>query len=146
MTDQELRKLSRNDLLELLIDQAKEIDRLREELNAANQKLNDRKIAIDKAGSIAEAALQLNGVFTAAQEACAQYMVNITDIYQQQAALRSKMERETQEKCNRMIREARKLADEYWEFTRKKVQALQEPTSNPANRSMGYSKSARKQR
>lgn len=130
MTDRELRKLSRNDLLELLIDQAKEIDRLREELNVANKKLSDRKIIIDNAGSLAEAALQLNGVFTAAQEACAQYTENIAYLYQQQKAIRNRMEQETQEKCNRMIQEARKVADEYWEFTRKKVQALHDSKSN----------------
>ena len=130
MTDQELRKLSRNDLLELMIEQAKEIERLREELDAANQKLNDRKIVIDNAGSLAEAALQLNGVFSAAQEACAQYMDNVTDVYQKQKTICARMEKETQEKCNRMIQEARKVADEYWEFTRKKVQALYNPKPN----------------
>ena len=34
-------------------------------------------IAIEKAGSLAEAALQLNSVFEAAQNACAQYTQNI---------------------------------------------------------------------
>ena len=146
MTDQELKKLSRNDLLELLIDQAKELDRLREELNVANRKLRDRKIMIDNAGSIAEAALQLNGVFAAAQEACAQYMENVTEAYQQQDAIRARMEKETQEKWNRMIQEARKVADEYWEFTRKKVQALREASSAPLDYSAAFSKSVKRQR
>ena len=140
MTDQELRKLSRNDLLELLIDQAKEIDRLREELDIANKKLNDRKIMIDNAGSLAEAALQLNGVFTAAQDACAQYMENIAEMYQQQTAIRARMEQETREKCNCMIQEARKVADDYWEFTRKKVQALNDSKAREAEFSAAYPK------
>ena len=103
MTNQELKKLGRNDLLELLLDQAKVIEQLREELDIANQKLADRKIELDKAGSIAEAALQINGVFNAAQEACAQYMYNITELSQRQEAICAQMERETQMKCDKML-------------------------------------------
>lgn len=77
MTDQELKKLSRKDLLELLIIQGRERDSLKAELEKAKAALEDRKIQIEKAGSIAEAALQLNGVFEAAQAAAQQYVENI---------------------------------------------------------------------
>lgn len=77
MTDQELRKLSRADLLELLLEQSKENERLREQLKQAQEQLASRKIEIDNAGSIAEAALQLNGVFEAAEKAAAQYLENV---------------------------------------------------------------------
>lgn len=77
MTDRELRKLSRADLLELLLQESRENERLRAELEKANQKLADRKIAIESAGSIAEAALELNGVFRSAEKAAAQYVENI---------------------------------------------------------------------
>lgn len=77
MTDRELRKLSRQDLLELLLQESKENERLRGELEEANRQLADRKIAIDSVGSIAEAALELNGVFRAAEKAAAQYVENI---------------------------------------------------------------------
>ncbi len=77
MTDRELKKLSRTDLLELLLDQMKENERLRAELDTAQAQLADRRILLDEAGSIAEAALRLNGVFQAAEAACAQYIENI---------------------------------------------------------------------
>ena len=77
MTQREVRKLKRADLLELLIEQRKQIEELQAELIAANTKLSDRTIQIEKAGSIAEAALQLNGIFEAAQKACDQYLYNI---------------------------------------------------------------------
>lgn len=77
MTDRELRKLSRQDLLELLLQESRENERLRGELEEANRQLADRKIAIDSVGSIAEAALELNGVFRAAEKAAAQYVENI---------------------------------------------------------------------
>lgn len=124
MTNHELKKLSRKDLLELLIDQAKEIEQLREALEAAEQKLADRKIALEEAGSIAEAALMVNGVFTAAQEACAQYVYNITELSQKQEAICARMEEETQRKCNKMIADAQKSADAYWNMVSKKVDSL----------------------
>lgn len=77
MTNRELRKLSRADLLELLLKERKENERLREQLKIANKKVASRKIAIDNAGSIAEAALQLNGVFEAAEKAAGQYLENV---------------------------------------------------------------------
>lgn len=74
MTDKELRKLSRVELLEMLLEQSKEVARLQEELNKANEQLKSREILIDEAGSIAEAALQVNGIFDVAQEAADQYL------------------------------------------------------------------------
>lgn len=85
MTDQELRKLSRADLLELLLQQAKENERLREQLKQAQEQLASRKIEIEKAGSIAEAALQLNGVFEAAEKAAAQYLENVRRLAEEAA-------------------------------------------------------------
>ena len=72
----DLKHLNRSELLELLIAQTKKTERLQAQLDAANEKLNNEKIAIEKAGSIAEAALQINGVYDAAQKAADQYIVN----------------------------------------------------------------------
>lgn len=77
MTDRELRKLSRADLLELLLEESRENERLRDQLRQANEELASRRIEINNAGSIAEAALRLNGVFQAAEQAAAQYLENI---------------------------------------------------------------------
>lgn len=80
MTDKELRKLSRIDLLELLLEKSRENEKLKEELEQVKAQLDDRKINIEKAGSIAEAALALNGVFQAAQAAADQYLENLRRI------------------------------------------------------------------
>ncbi len=77
MTDRELRKLSRADLLELLLKERKENERLSAELKRVNEKLADKKLQIEQSGSIAEAALRLNGVFEAAQAAAEQYLENV---------------------------------------------------------------------
>ena len=78
MTDKQLRKLSRIELLEMLIQHSKEITRLQEQLEEAHELLEDKYIAIDNAGSIAEASLQINGVFSAAQQAADQYLQNVS--------------------------------------------------------------------
>lgn len=77
MTDKELRKLSRRQLLELMLAQSRQIDELTAQLNAANEKLEERRIILDNAGSIAEASLQLNAVFEAAQKAADQYLESV---------------------------------------------------------------------
>ena len=59
MTHKELKKLSRRELLEILVAQSREIERLQKELKAANELLENREITIKDAGSIAEAALRL---------------------------------------------------------------------------------------
>lgn len=77
MTDKELRRLSRRDLLEMLVAQEKENRKLRQELAEARAKLQDRSIAISQAGTMAEAAMALNGVFEAADRAARQFLDNI---------------------------------------------------------------------
>lgn len=77
MTDKEVRRLSRAQLLEILVAQGKEIEELKAELAATRKKLEDRTIAIEESGSLAEAALRLNGVFEAAQRAADQYLENV---------------------------------------------------------------------
>lgn len=77
MTDKELRRLKREELLEMLIEVSKENEKLREMLIASEKELKSREIKISNAGSIAEASLALNGVFEAAEKACVQYAENI---------------------------------------------------------------------
>lgn len=77
MTDKELRRLRRSELLEMLLDLSKENKELRKKLDMANAMLANRKIAIEESGSLAEAALKLNGIFEAAQRAADQYVENI---------------------------------------------------------------------
>ena len=57
-----------------LDDKDREIGTLRETLD---QERSSRRIELDEAGSIAEAALKLSGIFEAAQDAADRYMENI---------------------------------------------------------------------
>jgi len=108
MTEKELRKLSRADLLEMLIDQGEELRRVKEQLEEAEDALRDREIKIDTAGSIAEAALQLNGVFEAAQASCEQYMENIRKLSSRQEAVCRKLEQESKDRAARQLAETKR--------------------------------------
>lgn len=77
MTDKELRRLSRAELLEMLIAQMEENKKLRKCLKKADEELSNRQIAMEKAGTMAEASLLLNGVFEAADRAARQYLENV---------------------------------------------------------------------
>ncbi|MBQ8359368.1 MAG: DNA repair protein [Oscillospiraceae bacterium] len=74
MTEKDLRKLNRYQLLELLVVQTERADKLQQKLEAAEHRLNDRDLQLTALGSIAEASLQLSGVFQAAQNAADQYL------------------------------------------------------------------------
>lgn len=144
MTNKELKKLTRSELLEMLIARSKEVSALKEQLDSATKSVNDRRIIIENAGSIAEASLQLNGVFEAAQNAAEQYLENIqkqADIcaeVEKQSSERAEkilseaekkcadMEAETQKKCDEMIKDAERRASEYWDKTSKKISQLLE--------------------
>lgn len=84
MTDKNLRKLNRAELLEMLLEQSKEVERLMAENQRLSEQLESRRITIEKAGSIAEAAMELNGIFEAAQKTAEQYLENVYRMYQPQ--------------------------------------------------------------
>ena len=95
MTDKELRKLSRSVLLEMLLEQGRENDRLRAQVEQLQRQLSDRQLKIDQAGSIAEAPLQINQVFEAVQVAAEQYLENIRTLSGRQEQICRQREEES---------------------------------------------------
>jgi hypothetical protein len=77
MTAEELHKLSRKELLELLVMITEENERLNQHIEQLDKKLSERTIILQEAGSIAEAALKMSGFFEAAQAAADLYLENI---------------------------------------------------------------------
>ncbi len=74
MTNKELRKLSRAELIDILFELQTQNENLTAENRELAAQLESRQLQITEAGSIAEAALRLNGVFEAAQAAADQYV------------------------------------------------------------------------
>lgn len=77
LSEKELRRLRRVDLLEMLVEQGRELERTRAELDKARAALGRRELIMAESGSIAQAALQLNDVFEAAQAAADQYVESV---------------------------------------------------------------------
>ena len=114
MKQKELKRLTRAELLEMLLAQTQESERLRERLEAAQEKLADRELKIAQSGDLAQAALAVNGVMEAAQAAAKQYLDSIARMERETAAAKEnmeRMERETQERCEKLLADARKQAD-----------------------------------
>lgn len=79
MADRELRHMSRTELVEIIYALKQSEDALRKENEALAAQLQDRQIHIQKAGSIAQAALELNHVFEAAQAAADEYLASVRE-------------------------------------------------------------------
>ncbi|MCQ2419154.1 MAG: hypothetical protein MJ085_05140 [Clostridia bacterium] len=121
MTDKELKKLHRRDLLELLIQQTEDNEKLQSRVDLMNAQLQSRNINLSKAGSIAEAVIQVNEVFQKADKIAEQYLENVRLLSERQEETCARMELECQEKCDAMLEEAekqceakKKEAEDFW--------------------------------
>ena len=121
MTERELRRLSRTDLLELLLAQRRENEQLRCLLDETQAQLADRTIKLNRAGSIAEASLQLNGVFEAAQASCQHYVENVKLLSERQEVICQQMERESKERCDQMVAAAELKSQQCWDNCSQKI-------------------------
>ncbi|MBR6651506.1 MAG: hypothetical protein IKL36_08890 [Clostridia bacterium] len=106
MKENELRKLTRKQLLELLLTQTERADELEKKLKKAEEMLQNRQLTEMQAGNIAEASIRLNNVFEAAQAAADQYLENVitqsANIEEKAAAI----EAEAKKKAKDMLAEA----------------------------------------
>ena len=121
MTDREMKKLSRSQLLEMLLTQAQEVKQLRADLELAQIKLESRQIQMTESGNIAEAALKLSGVFESAQSAADQYLQNISALSERTLENCQKMEEQTRKKCDEMVSTAEKETAAFWDAIREKI-------------------------
>lgn len=127
--------MSRSELLGILIAQSEEIDRLKRQIEEIEINTERRNMTIQKAGSIAKAALELNGVFEAAEKAAEEYLAEVRDRIELREAASKRIEaesrrkaeqlmeytvkkcrimhEETRQKCEHMIVETKKKAEQY---------------------------------
>ncbi len=84
MKEKDLRRLKRVELLDMLIEQGRlveaqeeEIRKLKEQCEELTRRLEDRRIDLEKTGSIAEASLRIANVFMAAEDAAKIYLENL---------------------------------------------------------------------
>ncbi len=104
MADKELRKMSRIELIEIIYSFLQKEEELKQEIERLQTELNERNIQMEKAGSIAEASLQLNHIFEAAQQAADQYLLSVMNMNDEQKA--DTLLELTKKQCREMQREA----------------------------------------
>lgn len=148
-----LRRMSRSELLELLLARTGECEQLQEHLTQsqhalerARLRLNDRTIALQEAGSMAEAALRIHHVFEDAQQAAEDYLSGMERLRQeqeQQCADRiaeatqqaeeiiaqakrqsAQMEQDAQARCTALLDAARQDADRNWEEMHRRLEQI----------------------
>lgn len=115
--EKNLHKLKRIDLLEILVEQGRELEALRQQVKELEQQLTDRAIMLEKAGDIAAASLELNHVMEAAQSAAQQYLDNVIRLCTQK-------EQETIERCKALEEETRKRCREMERKTGEKPRSV----------------------
>ena len=80
--EKDLTKLKKKEILEIMVRQGEEIDRLNARIAELEKELEENKIEKDKVGSIAEASLAVTKVFEEADKAAKIYLENIRRKYE----------------------------------------------------------------
>ena len=100
MLNKELKKLSRRELVDIIYQLKKNEQQMEAQIAALEESLQEKRIRISVAGSIAEAALGVTNVFSTAQMAADLYLHEI-----------ERMKEETEKECERMLEEANRRAE-----------------------------------
>lgn len=113
MISKELKKLNRRELVDVIYQMKKNEEQMQEQIAALEAQLQDRRIQISSAGSIAEAATDITDIFSVAQ--------STADIYLREVA---SMKEGAQKECDQMIEEAKKKVETILAEGKRKCDAL----------------------
>ena len=105
MADRELRRMHRAELIEIIYALKQSEDQLKAQNAALTAQLQDRQLRLESAGSIAQAALELNNVFAAAQKR--------TQTEADCKAMVERAEQEVQQRWQAFDHKANELLDQY---------------------------------
>ena len=113
MTDKEFKHLKRSDLIYIIYEYQKKQEELIKENEELREKLKEKEMKISNAGSLAEVAAKLNGLFEAAQQTADDYMSQLENTAAAQAEKKAEaIIKEAREKAEKIISEANKCSDE----------------------------------
>ena len=100
MIDKELKRLSRRELVDIIYQLKKNEQEKQEKITALEEELQEKRIRVSVAGSIAEAATDITQIFYTAQRTA--------DLYLSEIAY---MKAETETECAKILEDARKKAE-----------------------------------
>lgn len=113
MISNELKKLNRRELVDIIYQMKKNEQLLQDEITSLQRELQEKRIRLADVGSIADAAVSITDVFTAAQNAADLYLHEI-----------SCMKAEAEKECAQMVEEAQKAVDKIFADGRKQCKEL----------------------
>ena len=113
MTDKEFKRLSRAQLIDIIYKLQLELDKVNEEKQELERKLADKRLRLQSAGNIAEAALEINDCFRSAQNAAEQYLNEIKAIREETEAERQRILAQAQAEAEAIIASAKKTNGDY---------------------------------
>ena len=113
MTDKEFKRLSRAELIDIIYQFQLQIDTLTEKNQDLEQELADKRLRLQSAGNIAEAALEINNCFRSAQNAAEQYLNEIIAIREETEAERQRILAEARAEAAAIIAGAKKTQGDY---------------------------------
>ena len=113
MISNELKKLNRRELVDIIYQMKKNEQLLQDEITSLQRELQEKRLRLADVGSIADAAVSITDVFTAAQSAADLYLHEI-----------SCMKAETEKECSQMVEEAQKAVDKIFAYGRKQCKEL----------------------
>ena len=100
MVSKELKKLSRRELVDIIYQLKKNEQQKQDEITALEEALQEKRIRVSVAGSIAEAATDITQIFSTAQRTA--------DLYLQEIEF---MREQTEKECAAMLEAAQKKVD-----------------------------------
>lgn len=109
--------LSRNEMVMVLHDQEQEIEKLKAKIDELQAQLDNYEAVFSEAGSLADAAVQINKLFDAAQAAANMYLENIKRKSERTDAILADVERQADE----IISEAEEVARQHIEAAKVKA-------------------------
>ena len=117
MTDKEFKRLSRSQLIEIIYQLQLQMDKLTEQNQELERQLADKRLRLQSAGNIADAALEINDCFRSAQSAAEQYLNEIKAIREETEAERQKILAQAREKAVSIIAAAKEAQGDYYSAT-----------------------------
>ena len=119
MLNKELKKLSRKELVDIIYQLKKNEQEKQEEIEKLQKELENKRIRISDAGSVADAALSITDLFSNAQATA--------DLYLDEIAMKKK---EAEKECAEKISKAEKEAQTILENAKKQLDQLKETYVN----------------
>lgn len=112
MAQKELRRMNRVELIEIIYALEQNEEELKQENQELRKKLEERKVVVENAGSIAEAVAGLNHIFDTAQRTAYDYLASVAAVKEEAEREAERIVNEAKEEAGRIIADAKKQTEE----------------------------------